>query len=74
MLPFIYLKPSLLRLLWQTEEKKRKNRDKLTLSPRLIMTKWLDSNIKLENHRIQNVRKYILLLYFVKSKMVPIVR
>lgn len=66
----------MLHLLWQTEEeKKRKNRDKLfTLSPRLIMTKWVDSNIKLENHRIQNVHKYILLLYFVKSKMVPIVR
>lgn len=42
MLPFIYLKHSLLYLLWQTEEnKKRKNRF-LTLSPNLIMNKWVD--------------------------------
>lgn len=38
------------------------NKEKLlTLSPRLIMNKGVNGNIKLENHTIQNIGNYILL-------------
>lgn len=63
MLPFIFLKHSLLYLLWQTEEdKERKNRDELlTLSPKSIMNEWIDGSIKLGNHRIQITCNYIII-------------